>query len=240
MRHPSLRTGLADLPHPALQSWLCRFGPCGPSLPDIGTSLPTQRQARRVDVVDSDTPRFGFCHPVVLGPCGSSPCGQSLALVGRGNFLPWFHFLPPFAPPVVTRLRSAVPDFPASVFPRLACATMPALTSAGSLAASCPGRSPTFTPTPLPDILPPTTRTSPTTANASLHRWPSLVATGLRHFLAGSPICSGRIVFIVFIIFAVCQVPSIALHPASRRRSYFKFSARMRPKLAGVSHSGGG
>lgn len=116
---------------------------------------------------------------------------------------------------------------------------MAALTSAGHLAASCPGRSPAFTPTPLPDILPPTTPTSPPPSNAFCRRGSPLSTSRLRQSLAGSPVCCGRIVFISFVFITVCQVPFVASHPASRRRSYFQFSARMRPMLAGVSHSGG-
>ena len=33
----------------------------------------------------------------------------------------------------------------------------------------------------------------------------------------------------ILVFLTVCQVLYVALHPASRRRSYFKFSARMRP-----------
>ena len=75
-----------------------------------------------------------------------------------GNSRGWFFafhglvlstFLPPFAPPVVTRLRSMGAGLPAWFCPWLACASMAALTPAGCLAASCPGRSPAFTPSSL-------------------------------------------------------------------------------------------
>ena len=135
---------------------------------------------------------------------------------------------------------------------------MTALTPAGGLAASCPGwfdslRSPlrgcsfvavylrcapvpVFTPPPFPDILPPTTPTSPHTASACSRMGLLPPAAGLRPSPAGSSVCCGRIVF-TFV--AVCQVLFVAPHPASRRRSYFKFSAGLRSRPAGVSHSRG-
>jgi len=134
-------------------------------------------------------------HPEAFWPCGSSPCEQSLARVRRNSFLPWFHFLPPFAPSVVTRPRSMVPVLPTLVCPWLACATMAALTAAGHLTMSFPGSYPAFTPSPLPDILSPTTRTSPTTANACDRCWSSLITARLRQYSArvadSDPPCPG-------------------------------------------------
>jgi len=43
----------------------------------------------------------------------------------------------------------------------------------------------------------------------------------------------------VFTFVVVCQVLFVALHPASRRRSYFKFSPRTRFQAAEVFHPGG-
>ena len=103
------------------------------------------------------------------------------------GFVPWF------------------PVFPALDFPWLACATMAALTSAGHPAVSRPGSSPAFTPTPLPDILSPTTPTSPPSANALFRRRSLLFTSRLRQSLAGSPVCCGRIVFICFVFLTVCQ-----------------------------------
>jgi hypothetical protein len=117
------------------------------------------------------------------------PCGNWRGWVFAIHGCCLSTFLPPFAPPVVGRLRSMVPVLPALVFPWLACATMAALTAAGRLAVSCPGSSPAFTPTPLPDILSPTTPTSPPAESACGHRRLPLVATGFRHSLGGSPVC---------------------------------------------------
>ena len=71
--------------------------------------------------------------------CSLSETGSFRWLIPRGNCHGWLFtvhrpglstFLPPFTPPVVTRLRTMVPVFPASDFPRVACATMAALTAA--------------------------------------------------------------------------------------------------------------
>ena len=95
---------------------------------------------------------------------------------------------------------------------------------------------PVFTARSLPDIRPPTTPTFSTTGSVS----PVVIwcanASGLRLSLAGSPFCCGRIVFTFVVVY---QVLFVALHPASRRRSYFKFSPRTRFQMAEVFHLGG-
>ena len=95
---------------------------------------------------------------------------------------------------------------------------------------------PVFTSPPFSDILPPTTPAFSRTGSVSRRLGSTLCASRLRHFLVGSPFCCGRIVF-TFV--AVCQVLSVALHPASRRRSYFKFSPGTRFPMAEVFHLGG-
>ena len=136
-------------------------------------------------------------------------------------FISEFSFLPPFAP-------SALPDF---------FATMLVLTPARlRFRAVLPRRSPVVTALPLPDILPPTTPTISRTGSASPRPGLLLLAARLRLSLAGSAFCCGRIVF-TFV--AVYQVLFVALHPASRRRSYFKFSSGTRFPMAEVFHLGG-
>jgi len=121
---------------------------------------------------------------------------------------------------------------------RLACATMAALTSAGSrYAGSCPGRSPVVTACSLPDLPPPTTPPSPAGLCVVVpHRSTPSRASRVRPLPAGSSFWQCRIVF-TFV--AVDLVLSVALHPASRRRGYFKFSPAQRWQMAGVSHPGG-
>jgi hypothetical protein len=95
---------------------------------------------------------------------------------------------------------------------------------------------PMFTARSLPDIRPPTTPTFSTTGSVS----PVVIwcanASGLRLSLAGSPFCCGRIMFTFVVVY---QVLFVGLHPASRRRSYFKFSPRTRFQMAEVFHLGG-
>jgi hypothetical protein len=119
-------------------------------------------------------------------------------------------FLPPFAPP-------ALPGF----FARMAALTPGEPHKSGTFLA----RSPVFTSQPFPDILPSTTSAAPPVASVSCDIW-----SWLRLSLAGSPFCSCRIMFICI---AVYLVHSVALHPASRRRSYFLFSVRDRPNWSG-------
>jgi hypothetical protein len=116
-------------------------------------------------------------------------------------------------------------------------ATMMALTPARHLLRGVlPHGSPVFTARSLPDIRPPTTPTFFTTGSVS----PVVIwcanASGLRLSLAGSPFCCGRIVFTFVVVY---QVLFVALHPASRRRSYFKFSPGTRFPMAEVFHLGG-
>jgi hypothetical protein len=140
LRRPSLRTGRAALPHPALQSAGYRISRTHCAKLDA-SGLPPTSQA---DALYAQT-RF----PLQTGPWGlprSSLSGQSMrdGVVLR---IPLFSaFLPPLAPP-------ALPGFNA---------TMAALTSAECCAPSglttpCPGSSPAFTALPFPDLLPPTT-----------------------------------------------------------------------------------
>ena len=111
-----------------------------------------------------------------------SVAGTDAEGASRGPSLEGSPFLPPLAP-------SALPDF---------VATMAALTSAGELALSCPGRSPVFTARPFPTILSPTTQTSPCDATASRIAGPLPQAAELRHSLAGSSVGFGRIVFTLY------------------------------------------
>jgi hypothetical protein len=130
-----------------------------------------------------------------------------------------------------------VPVFPVWVFPWLACATTAALTSVGGLAASCPDRSPAFTAPSFPVLLPPPTRPLSVGLRVALpHRSIPSRGSRLRQLPTGSSSWSRCIVF-TFV--AVVQVLSVALHPASRRRSYFKFSPAQRLPVAGVFHPGG-
>ena len=99
-----------------------------------------------------------------------------------------------------------------------------------------PRRYPVFTSLPFPDILPPTTPTSPKTSSVSRRPGLTFVASRLRQKPAGSSFCCGRIMF-TFV--AVYQVLFVALRPASRRRSYFKFSPGTRFPMAEVFHLGG-
>ena len=195
--------------------------------------------SRAASIFSLQTPRWALwrCHR--SSPPGLSSPGTRGGGSSRRLSLEAFAFLPPFAPPVVTRLRSAVPGpFPASVFPRLACATTAALTPAGRAVsrASCPGRPPAFTALSFPDLLPPTTRPYPARLCVAVpHRSMSSRTSRLRRSLAGSSCWLCRIVF-TFV--AVDLVPSVAPHPASRRRGYFRFSSAQRQPMAGVSHPG--
>ncbi len=142
---------------------------------------------------------------------------------------------------VVTRLLRFAHPFGAAYGWLSRCArliaTMMALTPARHLLKGVlPHGSPVFTARSLPDIRPPTTPTFSTTGSVS----PVVIwcanASGLRLSLAGSPFCCGRIVFTFVVVY---QVLFVALHPASRRRSYFKFSPRTRFQMAEVFHLGG-
>ena len=86
-------------------------------------------------------------------------------------------------------------------------------------------RSPYFTHTSLTTIPSPTTRWSPMVALArypSAPQVPLFRGSRLRHWLAGSPIPSGRI---EFVILRTGRSPPVAFHPASRRRSYSRLQA---------------
>ncbi len=147
----------------------------------------------------------------------------------RGLLFAWwvhraFAFLPPFAP-------RALPRF---------FATIAALTSARH-PCGCSVRadllhSHAFS---FPDLPPPTTRTFSADAAAYAHR-------GCRTFVVrqASPFPSKLAVAVraesCSFVIAVDLVLSVALHPASRRRSYFKFSPAQRRPVAEVSHLGRG
>ncbi len=208
------------------------------------------------------TPRSALwrCHrssPPGLSPLARGTRGGSSS---PGLSLSGLAFLPPLAPPArpssvphyspppprsFTRLRSAVPVFlPASVCLRLAGATQPALsavegvalTPAGRLAAFCPGRPPVFTAPSLPCLPPPTTPSVPVGLGVGLpHRSIPSRGSRLRLSFAGSSSWQCRIVF-TFV--AVVMVPSVASHPASRRRGDFRFSPAQRQPVAEVSHLG--
>ena len=114
---------------------------------------------------------------------------------------------------------------------------MASLTSAGSLSASCPDRSPAFTALSFPALPPPPTRPLPTGLRVVTPHWSTpLRRSKLRQSLTGS---SSWSCCIVFTFVAVVQVLSVALHPASRRRGYFKFSPAQRWPMARVFHPGG-
>jgi len=153
--------------------------------------------------------RSPLCRWILWRPRGSSAAhvlaqwAIDLRCRARPPFPFRLHFLPPLAPP-------ALPGFDA---------TMATLTPAESpLPEVCPDRSPVVTSLPFPDILPPTTLTAPRPASASrgARSW-------LRPSPAGSPLC---LRLFVFTFVAVYPVLSVALHPASWRRSYFKFPVR--------------
>jgi hypothetical protein len=177
---------------------------------------------RASSIFSVHTPCLALC----LIHMSSSPClsvaGTDGEIASRRPSFEASAFLPPLAPP-------ALPGFNA---------TTAALTPVRELAPSCPDRSAVFTVRPLPDIPSPITLTSPITPSESRGVWMPLLcaASWLRPMEAGSPVGSGRIVFICI---TVCLILSIAFHPASRRRSYFKFSDGHRHRLAGVFHSGG-
>ncbi len=133
-------------------------------------------------------------------------------------------FLPPFTPPVVTRLHHTVPAHcsPALVVPRVACTPTAALTPAGralrALAChelpSCPGRSPVFT---LALSARHTAANHPGRLSPSIRacrrRDAPLARRRLRHSPEGSsPLLKPNRVHFV----AVCLVVSVASHPTSR------------------------
>ena len=77
----------------------------------------------------------------------------------------------------------------------------------------------------LPIPLAPTTRQSPDAALSrypSARRFPQLPGSRLRHYLAGSPILTGRI---EFVILRMDRSPPAAPHPVSRRRSCIQLQA---------------
>ena len=135
-----------------------------------------------------------------------SPLGHSRGWSFHRSVLHASTFLPPFAPRTLLRFQ----------------ATMRALTPARL---SRPNRSPCFTHTAVLTIPPPTTPAAPVTA---FTRYPSarqvspLPGSRLRHSLAGSPDGTGRI---GFVILRTGRSPPVALHLASRRRSYSRLQA---------------
>ena len=186
----------------------------------------TCRGRRRLGASSRSRDRASVRSVMILA-AGSSPLARSAQRALRQMGLaalgpcPTVASLPPLAPPELPGL----------------IATMAALTSAGCLSASCPGRSPAFTPHPFPGLPPPTTLASPHTASAALAVCGAAVpGDGLRPWLAGSPICLRRI---VFTLVAAGLAPSDAPHPASRRRSFFRSSVGHRPRPVGVSHPEG-
>src|SRR6185312_6840587 len=83
-------------------------------------------------------------------------------------------------------------------------------------------------------ILPPTTRHPPSPLS---HATPQLdgsplAGARLHHWLAGSPSTSGRI---KFVLLRTGPSPPVALHPASRRRSYLRFPGRRAYAWRGLS-----
>ena len=201
--------------------------------------LPGRRaQGCQIQHPRAPDPAFGLVAlPQVLSPLFIRLRNSRRFFFARSFAPPGFASLPPLAPPVVTRLRSVVPVSPGLFSPRLACATMAALTSAGRLAVSFPGRSPAFTAFSFPDLLPPPTQPLPAGLCVVAPHWSTpLRRSRLRQSPTGSP---SWLCCIVFTFVAVDQVLSVALHPASRRRGYFQFSPAQRWQMAGVSHPGG-
>ena len=116
-------------------------------------------------------------------------------------------FLPPFAPRPLRRFS----------------ATMRASDSCSALLS--PHRSPCFTCTAFLTIPSPPTPCAPIAAFARYPsaRWLSrLRRSRLHHSLAGSPDTQGRF---EFVILRTGRSPPVALHPASRRRSYSRLQA---------------
>ena len=112
---------------------------------------------------------------------------------------------------------------------------MAALTSAGSPSRGpppadlLPSHAPSF-----PDLLPPTTPTGLIRASVFAQLSARLAPDKLRRF--ASRLVATAVAESYSLVVAVELVLSVASHPASRRRSYFKFSQAQRRPPAGVSH----